>query len=652
MDPCSIESFPFEFYGTNGSVVAGKSGANGQCIFPSSNCGVDTSIRECCQAKQSVSETGGNFMFIAFAIIFLPYFYLMYNRHQAIKKGYISRGDGDKKSVPSWIANFPILPGVFARLFNAGLSLYVSSLVIVPIFMRQSIQRELTVGDRNAVIAVEAFLVPYNEIFQFVEDIILVRVSYALGAGDHALTNRLVHMGLLGCLFVGTSAALLATVLGVIPASLSALTDPGAANDAQLYPGCDLIEESSTHVLPYWLIEVWGIPGKQLGMVLSGFLLGSAELATLGWIGVLSLMSLPIIWFTAVNSASNKLLVLGIAEASASLLLPLLCILYLISPLGRDLREHTGVYLSCDGFARSLGAFLGRDEMDEPGEAGVKVDTPSPASGLPATEKENGSLTNHETASVENEPSVKGPESTRKLLLDGLKIMVMDVAIQFCLSLGIYLALVNNAADGYKLTALQSALPAYGIAYALGMGIMFKVVGPLLIAKKAFKAFAGFAFVTVVCAFLLVPLILGSVLPFRKGMAFDYGENACSYAKDELCVDFFTNVFGPNAAGGTFTLISTFDVFPLAASVEAVFFVLRATLLAMVDLDFMLRGTLAAVVAYIPAIVVASTVQPFAGEATAFVVAMYVPQAVLIVLFTVRLPILIKRLLRDQKLPA
>jgi hypothetical protein len=47
--------------------------------------------------------------------------------------------------------------------------------------------------------------------------------------------------------------------------------------------------------------------------------------------------------------------------------------------------------------------------------------------------------------------------------------MFMDVAVQCCISLGIYLALAKDAAEAYQLTALQSALPTYGMG-TFGLG--------------------------------------------------------------------------------------------------------------------------------------------------------------------------------------
>lgn len=181
------------------------------------------------------------------------------------------------------------------------------------------------------------------------------------------------------------------------------------------------------------------------------------------------------------------------------------------------------------------------------------------------------------------------------------------------------------------------------------MGILFKIAGPQLIAYKRFDTFMKLARLTVLMAFLLVPLIFGAVVPFVLPLAYDYGENACEYAKDGQCVPFFTKVFGPNSTGGEYTLSFTFDAFAVGASIEAVFLVLRAAMLTLIDLDYMVKCTILAVVIYIPVIIVATTVQPFAGQAVAFFVAMYIPQFVLSILFVVRFEILIRRIVRGQK---
>lgn len=126
--------------------------------------------------------------------------------------------------------------------------------------------------------------------------------------------------------------------------------------------------------------------------------------------------------------------------------------------------------------------------------------------------------------------------------------------------------------------------------------------------------------------------------------------NACEYANGDQCVPFFTTVLGPNAAGGEFSLEFTFErAFAYGASIEAVFFVTRATMLACLDLDYMMYCTIASVICYIPAICVAVLVPQFGGTAAAFFFAMYVPQIILIIFFLIRLQNNLRRMLRGEE---
>jgi len=75
---CTSELFPFNYFDANGTAVSGVEGQNGLCTFPSADCGPDVPVYTCCQAKPELKATGGSYMFIAFAIIFLPLLYLKY----------------------------------------------------------------------------------------------------------------------------------------------------------------------------------------------------------------------------------------------------------------------------------------------------------------------------------------------------------------------------------------------------------------------------------------------------------------------------------------------------------------------------------------------------------------------------------------------
>lgn len=494
----------------------------------------------------------------------------------------------------------------------------------------------------------------------------------------------------------------LATILGVIPQILQALTNPGLANDVSLYPGCDIIEaaESSEHnysVMLYWLVEVWSFPGVQLGMVLNGFMMGALEISTTGWIMAISLSMIPIIWFAGVDSTNDPLLLLSWAEFAGAWVFPVLSILYLISPLGSTLRENTGVTLSISKLHRSI--FLSFSSAEEKpsdtpssvipatkviddssnevksnttsapeaayGAADLTEDkssntpTPAPATNVldDSSNEENPSTTSPPEAAygaadaISQNAEEDGPEdfSMKDLLNDGLKVMFVDVTVQVCVSLTVYLALSSNAATGYQLTALQSQLPTYGMAYAFGMAITFKIVGPMFMSMNAYKQFAMLSRVFVLCSALLVPLIVGASVPFSNGLAYSAGGNACEYAGSNECVPFFTNVFGENSTGGTYTLPFTFNAFAFGSSIESVYIVIRAILLTLMDLDYMVKCTIVSMILYIAAIIVATQVNSFGEEAVAYFIAMYIPQLTLIILFLVRLEILIRRMTSGQK---
>merc|ERR1719469_1208006 len=71
----------------------------------------------------------------------------------------------------------------------------------------------------------------------------------------------------------------------------------------------------------------------------------------------ISIAVIPMIWFGGLGSSSetmNPLLLLSLAEFAGAWVFPILAILYMISPLGKTLRENTGVSLSLSKLIRSF----------------------------------------------------------------------------------------------------------------------------------------------------------------------------------------------------------------------------------------------------------------------------------------------------------
>ena len=165
-------------------------------------------------------------------------------------------------NAPPWLRS-----KILAHIWNNGIWVGVTAFIVVPIFMKQSIQEQLTVSSRNILQSAEAFLVPYKEIFQFVEDIVSIKINYALSSRDKSLANTLVHLGLAASFITGLGASALAAILGVFPRVLQALTNPGLHNDLSLYPNCNIVEatkDSDDLIRPYWQIEVWKFLGTQV----------------------------------------------------------------------------------------------------------------------------------------------------------------------------------------------------------------------------------------------------------------------------------------------------------------------------------------------------------------------------------------------------
>jgi hypothetical protein len=363
------------------------------------------------------------------------------------------------------------------------------------------------------------------------------------------------------------------------------------------------------------------------------------------------------IWFSYVETSSNPLTLIGIADYVYDLTIPLLTILYLITPLGSQICDRTGVHLS---LSKLLSVF---SIQVKPSSALASTSTSTSTSTFTSL-NETTKLINDDTKKKDNEeesasstPTSTTPTSTMDLLLDGLKVMFMDVAIQACVSFTLYVALLEDSAVAYQISALQSALPAYGYGYALGISMMFKLIGSTLLAQNKYLKFVKFATICTVCVLLLIPGIVISVVKDRHEIAMVYGSNACVYASDKQCVNFFTEIFGINGDGGDYTLQYTMTALAFGSIIDSISLVLRSILLSLLDFDFLIKSTICAVVfAYIPAMYIATCASSFAEyefQRTAFAwyIAMNIPQLFLIFVFLIRLYYNFKRLLNGDDGP-
>ncbi|VEU42942.1 unnamed protein product [Pseudo-nitzschia multistriata] len=659
---CSINDF--SFFDSSGNLVLGEYNDDGICIFEEANCNPRSSPRECCAYNpESANDDGLGGWADKYLLLCLmvPMLYL----YQVVKKkaeSQIDEGRTNGKGEPASCNDVSESISCWKKpiKFIHSMGYLIFSMMIVPatIVTRKSYQANMSVSQMNLLMSAEAFMIPFGEIFQCIEDVVLVQIGYAIGRSDKPRTDHLIHVGIAGSIVTGTVAGLIGTILALWPSAFALLTNPGRKHDQSLYEGCEWFEGNDDYdrwlILPYWMMKSWAMVFQQIGMVLSGFFFGAKAIADIGWILLFSLTLTLYIWFSNVGTWSNPLTLVGIADISGDIVLPVLAISFLASPLASSIRERTGLSLSgskvidnlrwqpTNGFA----PVVSKKVVSDNGEFFSRESTSLIGN---RKSEENSAF---ERSITTNNEAPNGTNNTMKLFVEGFKVMFMDVAIQGCTSFTYYVALRQDSEVAYQITALQSALPQYGYGYAVGISIIFKLTGSQLLAKGKNKLFVVFAKICIVSVLAMIPAIVAEVLEARHTIALEYGSNACSYAQNSNCVPFFEAIFGPNANGGGFTLQYTFTALAFGAVTDSVSLVLRSVLLALLDFDFLVNSTICAVGVYIPSMYAATCLDTiYKGQAISYYVAMNMPQLVLILVLLVRLKYNFRKVLDGEEGP-
>lgn len=269
---------------------------------------------------------------------------------------------------------------------------------------------------------------------------------------------------------------------------------------------------------------------------------------------------------------------------------------------------------------------------------------------MPFRKKQND--VENELSDAEIAARKKEKKEVSALVKQGIQLMFIEIILQGCMSCSIYLSLNADGAVAYKITALQSELPIYGHAYAYGMALVIKIVGPMLLTDGTPKVFVDFIKCNLWATLGLVILIISVTVPFFDGLAISSGKNACAYASSSECLPYFDRVMGENGQGGIFTLPFTYTIFPLASSLETILLVVRSVLLICLEFDFMVKATIAAGISYIPAIAIVQYAPlDFQQQAIAYFGAFYVPQVVLIGCSSVKLVSVLGKITRGEPGP-
>ena len=504
-----------------------------------------------------------------------------------------------------------------AQLFKIFVFLgYVAGIALpiqAHIQMNVSIQRTLSPAQRSSVLAADAFLAPMEEIFEFLEDTVTVRIGYALGAGRYREANRLLNAGVVLGLLSGCVGGAVATLLASSDSLLEAVVYPQGARDALAYPNCSLLERPQgivAEVRPFFLLSAFQWPLAFANKVLLGFGLGCGQLWMWGWPMAIRSAALLGLWFGLVPSfPHHKLAVLGGARLAG----PILAFAALGGGLlaQAQLRRQYGLRPLCCALSRVRASI-------------------SDAHGLLMR-------------------STREPLFGRDFLLTSLKAMTVDLTQQLSLTIGVYVAAHTGVATSYQIAAMQSAKPSYGIAWVQSFAMALKVMGSKEIAAGTREGYRSFACQVILFAAYTLAVAgiacVAGIVPYASAVGYHWGESACFYASEAGCAALYEHIFvGANGLG------TSFVVFAFVAAANTSFVLLKAGCYATLDFDFMAVASLAALVlVFTPALLVA--VYVFDASVASLYIAMYAPHFVLVPAFGARLAYNVRRMLRGEEGP-
>mmetsp|Transcript_136899 Transcript_136899/g.309268 ORF Transcript_136899/g.309268 Transcript_136899/m.309268 type:complete len:672 (+) Transcript_136899:22-2037(+) len=608
---------PFTFYaGTSmddrHEVSAVLDPASGMCIFPSASCGDESLDFSCCGKTAATDGAAGHATTvntIALVVVLVVPSVLMRMRQRCRPAEQGDAGAAEPAEQPGRAR--------CAVLIVMGLVIALE--VYVSILLANITQSKLSVADRNALLAADSFLTPVMDVFQFLEDAVMVKINFAIGQGSVPAVRAILGVGVIGGLGTGAMAAGLVTVVAFIPAAAQGVLAPfvsGASVGCSLLPtAAEVVMESRT----YLLLRAWCWPLAFMNMALRGFLMGSGEVVSYFMSGIvqLAIQAVGLFVFFAKNPSLDCLGWIALAKVGADT-----CSIICALVSKRDLRERYGL---------------------------LKMTLPSQdvQRNQPFIE---GNLTPMDISTAEEEVSTR--RSTRgssriqaglgvaqgvrtEAIREGLCAMVLDVSFQLGITTGTYTA---GAAMGigplYQVGAMQNAFPTYGLSYVVGLAYSVRIVGSRFVGQRKYKEFRGLYSYAAVYVVVLAIVAGGSTLPFARAISLDLAEQSCEFAFNSQCTPVYTSVFGGGTSSGA-PLQTTFYLFgPILLGIAG-YRILKAGMYCVFDFQFMaVAGASTFVCVFIPAILVARYVidQPWA-----IVAAMYLPAWVLVAIFGVRM---------------
>eukprot|EP00434_Breviolum_minutum_P022948 symbB.v1.2.020244.t1/scaffold1693.1/size105633/14 len=543
-----------------------------------------------------------------------------------------SEDDEDQDEEPSRCRTF------VACLTCVGFSLAIGAECYLMILTANITQRLLTVPLRNSMLAGDAFLVPLREIFQFLEDVVTVKVMAAIGSGATGAVRPILQLGVFGGAFFGIVAALCATLLCSWPSALRLqeiqkaddrspkalksstrwLLAPYTVHDSAL--GCPLIpegDEAANMAKNYLVLSVWCWPAIFVSMALRGFLLGLQEYGFFIFIGLVQSVTQIVLLY-----------ILFVPDPS-------------LNALGWIV--FVGSYLS---LISTLGLFIFRRDLRQ---------------------RYNLTICKHEAAELGTLEVVQ--ISWKKASQEGFYAMLLDVAAQASITTGVYVAgAMLGIGAMYQVSAWQAAFPQYGLQWIIGVTYVLRLQGSRLVAAKEYRQFK-ILFRSVVAYGVMLALVAAvTLIPFRTPIAFLEAAPACEYASSLNCANIFASVFGggknegdtlqgsgmllfvsaPRSCGADTSLKKSVLSLRPTLIARSFYQLYKAGLYACLDWSFMAKTAVASICfVFFPAICVAI----YLKSVSSILVAMYLPLLAMALAFLCRTRRNIKGMLSGRNGP-
>jgi hypothetical protein len=359
LDPTLTSTFPFEYKGHDGKPVTAGTLVQGVCILNNTACSLSVN---CCGLTDGANHATSKLWLIPMVCFIAPFYLFNAAKNKTRKAEEENRKAEGLEPEESKHPMALMMAGwsssqktAFKAIFLLALAATIAEAVVMP----KSIQNTLQPPDTAALLAMTSFLTPVEEVFAFIEDVMIVEVGYAVASGQHKRLNLLLNISVLG----GVASALLAFSLMVVIAfnkgSAEAFLNPSSAQNQDLInSGCDLIstgDELLGVARVYWLLSAAAWIPKFAIKGLFGFFIGTGYLGAYVAPMIISAGVPLVIWFT-LKGTMPPLSVVGLAYGTADWALAVLFFAFLLS--SKSMREKYELrWLGC--------SWLGDDKMSK-----------------------------------------------------------------------------------------------------------------------------------------------------------------------------------------------------------------------------------------------------------------------------------------------